>query len=782
MEQALAHTAAPRTTVLTPARSRCRLLSRRVRISYARLTPRPIPRDRAQTYIRKCEARDLERKKFSQASGAADALDKANKEIATLKERIREFKELVKGCTEIVRLRRAKSGGLTTEQFTFSKRSRDGTVINEDGEAEAGRGGAGVSAAASDGMGMPVDEGTPVDEGLEKDEESEGEEALKEQLRSAHEQIAMLKAMVAKLEAEKEELAIAAALASYVSDAIELPNADEVAAGFDSVTSDNAQSAAVASDSESPSPELARVRAEAEGGQFVNGEVIHPASGALTRGEHAASREQQQQTPHVQQQQTQQQAGSQALQSAATVEEPLTGINPETGAYYSRVLSSVEESEALANLAAFFTDRMKEENRREKNGHSCVVVDKKLLYPISGEYDKTLEPIDKEAQEMSTVCIDSQSIRHCMGRVPGLKTVVNACVKEASRTTGVKLKEYDAHVLLQGVELNNASVWDKHRDVQDGEKAAEAWKKKQDYEPSSEQEEYQQLKASTLHTTIVLLLNDTGLPGSSMQITGYKEPIRYGCHKGGISIFPSHCEHKSLPAEEGTGTVLKLSIFCRAADGSLNADAPPLAEEPPAPRELRDRNEMAERKKKDAAAAASNSNAENQLVNPRRKKKAKEKAERGSDVPLIDLIVKRVPDDELARLRTCAANGATSKGRALPARKTPLPADLSEALRSGELVALRCLPNTKGTGAATVDFTSLRTLTHIKSTEWTDEFNDGDFYEWVFQGGSRYLLSKRAYDALTETAKQVCVRIVHSRSITCDCCLLQPTLMPPPVL
>ena len=34
-------------------------------------------------------------------------------------------------------------------------------------------------------------------------------------------------------------------------------------------------------------------------------------------------------------------------------------------------------------------------------------------------------------------------------------------------------------------------------------------------------------------------------------------------------------------------------------------------------------------------------------------------------------------------------NGATSKGRALPARKTPLPADLSEALRSGELVALR---------------------------------------------------------------------------------------------
>lgn len=474
------------------------LLSRRVRIPYARLTPRPIPRDRAHTPDSE-RPRDLERKKFSQASGAADALDKANKEIATLKERIREFKELVKGCTEIVRLRRAKSGGLTTEQFTFSKRSRDGTVINEDGEAEAGRGGAGVSAAASDGMGMPVDEGTPVDEGLEKDEESEGEEALKEQLRSAHEQIAMLKAMVAKLEAEKEELAIAAALASYVSDAIELPNADEVAAGFDSVTSDNAQSAAVASDSESPSPELARVRAEAEGGQFVNGEVIHPASGALTRGEHAASREQQQQTPHVQQQQTQQQAGSQALQSAATVEEPLTGINPETGAYYSRVLSSVEESEALANLAAFFTDGMKEENRREKNGHSCVVVDKKLLYPISGEYDKTLEPIDKEAQEMSTVCIDSQSIRHCMGRVPGLKTVVNACVKEASRTTGVKLKEYDAHVLLQGVELNNASVWDKHRDVQDGEKAAEAWKKKQDYEPSSEQEEYQQLKASTLH-------------------------------------------------------------------------------------------------------------------------------------------------------------------------------------------------------------------------------------------------------------------------------------------
>jgi hypothetical protein len=208
-----------------------------------------------------------------------------------------------------------------------------------------------------------------------------------------------------------------------------------------------------------------------------------------------------------------------------------------------------------------------------------------------------------------------------------------------------------------------------------------------------------------------------------------------------------------------------------AADEGHVADAPPLASEsenidarPSAgaqspSRELRDRDELTRRR--DAASAADGGAADNALLRPRRRKSVdRRQGPSDSSKPLLEQIgVERVASSEEAevtRLRRCAAGGAGEEKKPLRARSEPLPGDLEQSLTDGRLLLLRCKYNSDrdSGGQPGVDFKNLRVLVHLKSG-WQDEICDADFYEYTKQHAARYLLSKRAYDALSKEAKQV---------------------------
>ena len=153
----------------------------------------------------------------------------------------------------------------------------------------------------------------------------------------------------------------------------------------------------------------------------------------------------------------------------------------------------------------------------------------------------------------------------------------------------------------------------------------------------------------------------------------------------------------------------------------------------------------------------------------RKERAAASAAEVGVGNVTIDLKqigVERITElsrQEEARLRLCASGGAKEEKRR-PARErlASLPDDISQALSDDDLVLLRCKANVDGMQPGR-DFKNLRILLHLTSKfeVWNNGVTDHDFYEYSIQDKGRFLLSRRAFEALEEECTQVRASLTH---------------------
>jgi len=187
-------------------------------------------------------------------------------------------------------------------------------------------------------------------------------------------------------------------------------------------------------------------------------------------------------------------------------------------------------------------------------------------------------------------------------------------------------------------------------------------------------------------------------------------------------------------------------------------------------RELRDREQLKEAAAEKAAAAAAEAGVDNALMQKSRRRRSRKEgtaasaAETGIGNATVDLKrigVERVTElsrKEEDRLRKCASGGAKNdKKKPANERSTPLPYDIPRSLTNGDIVLLRCKPNSGDGMQPGTDFKNLRILLHLtsKSEAWSDGVRDADFYEYSFKGCSRFLLSPRAFEALEKDATHV---------------------------